>query len=107
MNQLWSPLLERCGFILKDGTIIEVENKHPTPSISFSIETESFETYADQIAIVWHTHPTGFVNLSVADYHAFLLKPEYLHMIIGKTQRAIFQVEDGVVLIREFYNGDA
>lgn len=106
MNQLWSPLLERCGFILKDGTIIEVENKHPTPSISFSIETESFETYADQIAIVWHTHPTSLVNLSVADYQAFLSKPQYLHMIIGRTQYAVFQVEADVVLIREFNNGN-
>ena len=106
MNHLWTPLFERCGFVLKDGTIITLENTHPTPSISFLIQEEDFKTYADKIAVVWHTHPTSLVNLSVADYQAFLSKPQYLHMIIGRTQYAVFQVEADVVLIREFNNGN-
>lgn len=103
MNELWSEVYERCGFILKDGSVVEFENKHPQPSLAFFIEESEFEKYAGKIATVWHTHPDSNVNLSVADYHAFLAKPELLHMIIGRKNLAVYSVSEGVVYIRSHH----
>lgn len=107
MNQFWSPIVERCGFILKDGSVVELENTHPQRSHAFSISDSDFEKYEGRIATVWHTHPDSNVNLSVADYRAFLTKPEVLHMIIGEQHTALFYVEDQTVLIRSHSHGNS
>ena len=106
MNELWSPHFERCGFILKDGGVVEIENTHPNPQVAFKIPESEFEKYSGKIATVWHTHTDGLVNLSVADYHAFKSKPEFLHMIVGQTARAIYFVKDDLVIVRGYSDGD-
>ena len=74
LNNLWNPRVERCGFILEKGEILEVENCHPQPSNSFAINPKELER--DDIIAIWHTHPTDDTNLSIEDYSAFLNFPQ-------------------------------
>ena len=99
LNDLWNPRVERCGFILTSGEIIEVENCHPQPNNNFAINPIEFER--KDILAVWHTHPSDEVNLSVEDYHAFLSFPQYEHIIIGCTDRAHYYVRGELVYRRD------
>lgn len=89
---------ERCGLILKDGTVIEVDNVADEPEKGFEIPAEKLIEYEDDLAGTWHTHPGEGKNLSARDYHGFLTWPKLSHYIIGNDGVAKYVVEDGVVL---------
>lgn len=80
--EYWNPLVERCGLVLKDGSIIELPNTNPNPALHFSFSKDYFGSYSDCVA-TWHTHPDGNPNLSIADYESFLKYPNLFHYIVG------------------------
>lgn len=90
---------ERIGFVLKDGSIVEVENVCEEPTEGFDVKGEDIIKYAPIAAATWHTHPNEDSNLSANDYRTFLNWPELEHYIIGTDGVSKFVVEDGEVLI--------
>src|SRR3546814_6030680 len=58
--------LERCGFVLRDGTVVEITNVHDEPERGFRMAPARVLEYVDNPDLVgtWHTHPGGDPNLS-------------------------------------------
>jgi proteasome lid subunit RPN8/RPN11 len=96
---LYEGDLERCGFILRTGEVIEVPNICPEPAHGFEMRGEDLIKYTPIAAASWHTHPGEDSNLSSDDFFGFLNWPELAHFIIGKDGVTKFVVEDGDVLI--------
>jgi proteasome lid subunit RPN8/RPN11 len=90
--------LERCGFVLTDGEVVEVNNTHPEPEKGFVIPAASFRKYEDRIVATWHTHPKANANLSQEDYKGFSQWPQLRHYIIGVDGVRAFEVTDGLVV---------
>lgn len=98
-SKFWNPTLERCGFILKDGTPIEVPNVHSDPKNFFKVDQAEIDKYIDDIAIFWHSHPSGNDNLSLSDYFAFLAYPDHKHRIYNSENTyAEYYVRRGFVM---------
>lgn len=93
---------ERVGFILKDGSFVEVPNVSGDPEKGFEIDGRDILAHLASAKGTWHTHPGQDANLSMADYRAFIQFPDWEHWIVGanKDLRRYF-VEDGVVLCDE------
>jgi proteasome lid subunit RPN8/RPN11 len=51
---------ERCGFVLKDLSVIPVTNISEKPNDSFIPEQESFDRYEDDIIAIYHSHNTEY-----------------------------------------------
>lgn len=88
---------ERCGFVLSDSTLLEVENTHPTPQTHFKIDVPVPE---DAVA-TWHTHPEGTSNLSVEDYRCFLRYDSLNHYILGRNGAISRYYVDSGLLLRD------
>lgn len=99
--KLWSEGQERCGFILKDGAVIETINVHSQPQEHFKIADSDMLRYGDSIRATWHTHPKTGPNLSVPDYFMFCRFPEWDHAIISKNAFRIYRAVGARVLICE------
>ncbi|RQS17145.1 Mov34/MPN/PAD-1 family protein [Burkholderia sp. Bp8998] len=97
--RLWTPLTERCGFLLNDGSIVECQNVHEQPEIGFEITPASIRQYEDQIAATWHTHPRTGPNLSAEDYRAFQAWPRWFHYIIGEHDVWCYYVRNNAVIL--------
>lgn len=93
---------ERCGFILDDGQIIEVENKHELPTEGFEIDSQEILNYLPEIKGIWHTHPGGTEVLSGADKSYMMFWPDVDHYVVGKRGIRIYKVK-GEALINESY----
>lgn len=89
---------ERCGFILTDGSIVEIENVAPEPQHSFLAKGEDVLRYIDEVAATWHTHPGGTSNLSVGDADTFKFWPDCLHHIVGEDGVSTYEVRNQVVM---------
>lgn len=89
---------ERCGFLLQDGSIVEVKNMSTEPKDSYVIDVAEILKYEDRIKATWHTHPGLTSNLSGEDYKGFLNYPEYLHYIVGEDGVSCFSVQSGVIV---------
>ncbi|URG13841.1 hypothetical protein [Acinetobacter phage vB_AbaS_TCUP2199] len=101
-SKFWSPFSERCGFILKDGTQIEVPNIHKEPSNFFAMDPAEIEKYKDQIAYFWHSHVDDNINLSLDDYLSFLAYPDHRHRIYNsRDEYAEYYVRRDFVLREE------
>lgn len=74
---------ERCGLILKDDTIVEVQNVAANPETGYEMDPIAVLPYLDLIAATWHTHPDGPSNLSGADYQSFRSWPDLVHIVIS------------------------
>lgn len=74
---------ERCGFILKDGTIVEVKNQSPRPEAAFDIDAQDIIKHLDVMAATWHTHVETSSYPSGADYVCFQNWPHLKHYIVG------------------------
>lgn len=98
---LWSPFLERCGLVLKDGTTVELPNVHEDPQRGFRIAPEEILKYEPQTAATWHTHPHTGPNLSLADYRCFLNWPELFHYVVGHGKVWCYYVEQNRVLLHD------
>lgn len=95
---------ERCGIILTNNEIVEVENKHSDPRHHFKILAEDVEPYQGQIKGLWHTHIDSNYNLSMADYECFLSLPELTHYIVTKDKVAWYYVDQGLVINGGIYD---
>ena len=98
---LWVEDIERCGFIMEDGTATEVFNAHEDVRYGFRIRAEDLETYSPRIKATWHTHPNNNPNLSVPDYFLFCQLPQYDHVIIAQYSFRIYRAIGSRVLIIE------
>lgn len=78
--EYWNPLVERCGLVLDDDTVIEIPNTAATPENDFSFPRSYFDHYSGCVA-TWHTHPKNDPNLSIQDYKVFLTQPNLFHYI--------------------------
>lgn len=90
--------LERCGLILRDGSILEVENKHETPENGFRIAASEMVKHEDNMMATWHTHPRDTANLSEADYMGFGNWPDLKHFIIGVDGVRCFEVQPPLIV---------
>lgn len=94
---------ERVGIILRDGSILELQNVAPDPEESFSVSTEDLIKFEGFSVATWHTHPNAEAQLSGRDYEGFRAWPDLLHFIVGKdgircysydmTRRAIIETD--------------
>lgn len=93
---------ERCGLILKDGTVVELENVHEAPREGYRMRPSDALPHLENLAGTWHTHPDSDPNLSEEDRNGFLAWPDLEHFIVGRRNGAVFVtkyvVEDGMVL---------
>ena len=90
---------ERVGFVLDDGTIVEVENICPDPENGFDVSGTDIIEYLDRSVATWHTHPGETNNLSVGDYNTFLSWPYHRHYIVGINGVREYYIEEGEVLV--------
>jgi proteasome lid subunit RPN8/RPN11 len=96
---------ERCGLILKDGTVVELKNVAAEPKTSFEMDAEEALPHiaSGEAAMTWHTHPFSDSNLSGEDYSTFLCWPDLVHVIVGMRDGAVavakFKAQDGVILV--------
>lgn len=103
-NKMWHPIEELCGFILNDGSVIEVANIASNTKQHFKISVAILEHYLNDIAIFWHSHPSNNTNLSLEDYKAFLAFPDHEHRIYSETQYTSYYVRRGLVIIGGTYD---
>jgi proteasome lid subunit RPN8/RPN11 len=102
MDELYLPTgPERCGFVMPDGSLVEVENIAHEPEEGFEMSGEAILEHLETAIGTWHTHPGETANLSMADYRAFLNFPNWRHFIIGADGIMEFYIEDGAVLCVE------
>lgn len=92
---------EKCGLILRDGTVIPVKNMHVDPEAGFIIDPQELIRYEEQLWGTWHTHPKTGANLSQADYIGYLQWPTLHHFILGLDGVRCFIVEDGLVVEKD------
>ncbi len=91
--------VERVGFVLPHGKIVEVDNIALDPKIGFDVSADDLITYGDDAVATWHTHPGASNNLSTEDMHTFLAWSNLDHYIIGNDGVRKYTVVDGEVLI--------
>jgi len=93
---------ERCGLILKDGTVVEITNIAEDTRIGYRMDPSEVLPYVEELAGTWHTHPDTDPNLSGEDYSGFLMWPDLMHSIVGfrngKVVVTRYRVEDGTVI---------
>lgn len=95
----WDSTVELCGFILRTGEVVFVNNKSENPSNSFEISQEDIDLYGlDNIAYFWHSHPSNNLNLSVADYFNFLKYPDHIHRIYTENAFRDYKIRNGLVI---------
>jgi proteasome lid subunit RPN8/RPN11 len=92
--------IERVGFVLQDGSLIEVPNISPHPENSFMVRGEDIMKYAlsGEAQATWHTHPVKDGNLTIEDHEMFLNYPELEHYIVGNDGVRRYSVKDGRVI---------
>lgn len=90
---------ERCGFVLKTGEIVEVENICEDRQNGFQVKSEDVFKHLLIAEATWHTHPGASKNLSANDHQAFRNFPEWKHYIIGEDGVACYVVQNGMVIV--------
>ncbi len=93
---------ERCGVILTDDTIVELENMHPSPFEGFAMDSTLLE--ASDVVATWHTHPTTSPNLSVADFKAFRTHPRLMHYVVAETEIWCYGMSGDILLAYDNYH---
>lgn len=93
---------ERCGVILDDGSIVELDNIHPTPLLGFAMPVEALE--ASNVVATWHTHPVTGPNLSIADYRAFVSQPRLRHYVVAETEIWCYGVAGDILSRHDDYH---
>lgn len=99
LNNLWDEVVERCGVILKDGTVVEATNIHKTPENNFMIGSDFLDDLdLDNVSCFWHSHPSNDLNLSLSDYENFLKYPDHIHRIYSAFDHADYYIRRGFVM---------
>lgn len=104
VSKVYSPVRERCGFILKSGEILEVNNIDPNPDKNFAIDIEDINANIENILAFWHNHTGDNYNLSSADYKAFMAYPEHLHIIFCYDIYTIYRVRNNLLVRLDYAN---
>ena len=92
-----NPKNEMCGFILKNGYIVDVANVSDTPNVSFFMspneQMEVMRAHKDEILGIWHTHTNGYPWPSESDELGVLcgLPSDYYYWIVTKDN--VYQFE--------------
>ena len=77
---------EACGFVLKDGSVIEIPNSAQNPHNSFAmsrIHLSERVPNPDEIEAIWHTHPSGNCTPSPGDQD-FMLQCDWRYLIVTR-----------------------
>lgn len=90
---------ERVGLILRDGTIVELENVATNPEEAFDVRPEDLIRYEDEMVATWHTHPGASPNLSLDDHMAINNWPMLEHYIIGQGSTRRYTVRNGSIVV--------
>lgn len=90
---------ERCGVILDDGSILELDNLHPSPTHGFMMPAEALNS--SNVTATWHTHPTTGPNLSVDDYRAFMAFPLLRHYVVAASEIWCYAVSNDILLCHD------
>jgi len=91
---------ERIGFILDDGTLVEMLNSHDDPEFGAKFRSADLFAYLYDperevtVTATWHTHPSASCNLSGEDYIAFQSHPDLTHYIVGNDGVGKFTVDE-------------
>lgn len=93
---------ERCGVILDDGSILELDNLHPMPTQGFRMPAEALNS--SNVVATWHTHPTTGPNLSVDDYRAFTAFPRLRHYVVAASEIWCYGMACGILLVHDDYH---
>lgn len=82
---------EVCGFIMHDGSIIEIRNVAENPYDTFMMDLRQIGRNVDveKIAAIWHTHPGGDIRPSTADLKAIRLC-EWDYLIVTADEIALY-----------------
>lgn len=91
------PGHERGGFILNDGTLVEIKNTSDDPDAFAPAAADVFK-HADAAVATWHTHPEASANLSVGDFETFVSWPSLTHIIVGTDGIRYYAVKNGLVI---------
>lgn len=97
-NNNWHPKEELCGYITSNGESVTLPNLSSNKEDSFVIDSKLIP---DNAEILWHSHPSNKVNLSVDDYLNFLQFPDHIHRIYGKDSHADYYVRNNMVYRKE------
>jgi proteasome lid subunit RPN8/RPN11 len=86
---------EVCGFIMRDGSIIEIRNVAENPYDTFTMDLRQIERNVDveKIAAIWHTHPGGDIRPSKADLTAIRLC-EWDYVIVTADEVALYETQE-------------
>jgi proteasome lid subunit RPN8/RPN11 len=87
--------LEACGFVMRDGSIIEIRNVAENPHGTFSMDLRQIRRTVDvrKIAAMWHTHPGGDIRPSKADLQAIRLC-EWGYLIVTADKVALYEAQE-------------
>lgn len=90
---------ERGGFIMKDGSLMELSNQSETPNEGALLDMtpEELDKLPDAVG-TWHTHPGATANLSVGDHETFVSWPTFAHVIVGTDGARWYGVKNGAVI---------
>jgi proteasome lid subunit RPN8/RPN11 len=77
---------ERCGLLLTDDSVVELENLANDPVLGYIMDPLQVLPYLTEGRIkgTWHTHPNGSATLSGEDLKGFAGWPQFLHYVIGR-----------------------
>ncbi|MDR3436441.1 hypothetical protein [Telmatospirillum sp.] len=92
---------ERCGFILPDGSLVEVKNLAKDREKEFRMDPATVVEYEDKVWGSFHTHPNTTSNLSGDDFVAFTNYPSMHHVIIGTDGVSCYVVASSGVLLKD------
>lgn len=83
---------EVCGFIMYNGSIIEIRNVAENPYDNFTMDLGQISRNIDiaKIAAIWHTHPGGDIRPSKADLKAIRLC-EWDYLIVTADEVALYE----------------
>lgn len=79
---------EACGFILKDGSVIQIPNVASDPRRSFLMSRDDLIEMVpnpDVIEGIWHTHPRGTTTPSAGDMEMLRIC-QWRYFIVTTTQ---------------------
>jgi proteasome lid subunit RPN8/RPN11 len=88
---------ERCGLILKNGTVFQTPNVHPDPQVGFQIPGCDLVTNEAELLGTWHTHPGKTSVYSMEDHTGFMNWPQLTHFIVGADGVRAYRAEDGIM----------
>jgi proteasome lid subunit RPN8/RPN11 len=97
-----NPENETCGFVLKNGYVIEVENVSDEPKTSFFMSPKDqmhvMTAFKNEIIGIWHTHTNGYPWPSESDELGVLcgLPADYYYWIV--TKEDVYQFEWDVLV---------